>query len=100
MISLETETVLTLADAAKRLPARRSGKKPHISCLYRWAQDGVCGVRLETIRVGGTLCTSLEALQRFCNKCTSPNVAPTSRITRVRERQIREAETELARAGI
>ncbi len=33
--------------------------------LYRWATEGLRGVHLETIQVGGTLCTSIEALQRF-----------------------------------
>ena len=37
MINPLTEEVVSLATAAKSLPARRGGKKPHISCLYRWS---------------------------------------------------------------
>jgi hypothetical protein len=32
----------------------------------------VRGIRLEVIRVGGTLCTSVEALQRFFERLASP----------------------------
>ena len=66
MITISSETILSLDEATHRLPKRRGGKRPHIATLYRWAQRGVRGVRLETIQVGGTLCTSVEALQRFC----------------------------------
>ena len=47
------------------LPPRRGGRPPHASCLFRWAKGGLRGVRLETMRVGGTLCTSKQALERF-----------------------------------
>ncbi len=65
MIDLNRETVLSLPEAAARLPRRRAGKRPHRNTLYRWASTGFRSVKLETIRVGGTLCTSIEALQRF-----------------------------------
>ena len=69
-IDIHAETVVTLAEAAKRLPPRGRGKRPHVATLYRWAQKGCRGIRLETIRIGGSLCTSLEALQRFCDRLT------------------------------
>ena len=100
MINLTDEEVLSLADATKRLPARRSGRRPHISCLYRWAQTGVRGVKLETLRVGGTLCTSIEALQRFCEHCTDPATAVTTKPSKRRQQQIDAADRELAEAGI
>ena len=87
MIDLASEAVITLAQATKHLPRRRrQDKKPHVSTVYRWATAGARGVVLETLRVGGTLCTSIEALQRFCERCTyaspaqvpalKPSVAP------------------------
>lgn len=39
--------------------------------LHRWATDGLKGVRLEVIRIGGTTCTSKSALQRFFNALTA-----------------------------
>jgi hypothetical protein len=72
MIDLQSETVLSLTDAAKLLPRLRRGKRPHVSTLYRWANKGIRGVRLETIRVGGTVCTSQDALRRFCDHLSHP----------------------------
>ena len=65
MIDTTAETLLPLVQAADELPRRRRGRKTHISTLYRWSQAGCRGVRLETVQVGATRCTSREALQRF-----------------------------------
>ncbi len=100
MIDLATEQVVSLSEASKRLPRRRKGKRPHVATLYRWAVRGVRGVRLETLRVGGTLCTSLEALQRFCEQCTDPASCPQSPTSKSRQRAIKKAERELDAAGI
>ena len=75
MIDLKNETVLSFTSATKHLPHRRAGKKPHVATLYRWSTRGVRGVTLETIQVGGTRCTSIEALQRFAEHLSSPFVA-------------------------
>lgn len=98
MIEIQTEQVLSLSEAARHLPRRRAGKRPHVATLYRWAKYGVRGVMLETLQVGGTLCTSVEALQRFCNRLSGdePDVRPTNS----RRRDIERAEQELKRAGI
>ena len=60
-IDLENERVLSLAQAARRLPHVRGEKTPHPSTLYRWATEGRKSrsgriVRLEIVRVGGTDC--------------------------------------------
>ncbi len=60
-----SEQILSLTDAATMLPRRRGGRKPHVSTIYRWAKRGIHGVRLEIIQIGGTKCTSREALARF-----------------------------------
>jgi len=70
MITIGTEQVVTLKDACALLPRRRRGKKPSVATLYRWATTGVRGVRLESIMVGGTRCTSIEAIQRFFDRLT------------------------------
>jgi hypothetical protein len=69
-IDLVKENLVTLADAAKLLPARRQHKQPHVSCLYRWTTDGCRGVVLESVSVGGTRCTSREAIVRFIDRLT------------------------------
>src|SRR3954454_156677 len=60
-----SEDIRSLTNATKLLPTRRGDRPPHVSCLFRWAKHGLRGARLETLRVGGTLCTSREALERF-----------------------------------
>src|SRR4051795_534998 len=92
VIDTRNETVVSLAQAADDLPRRRRGRKTHISTLYRWTTSGCRGVRLETIQVGATRCTSREALQRFFERLSSgapsgpPAVAPArSAVRRARE---------------
>ena len=97
---LEAETVVSLSDATKHLPRRRRGKRPHLATLYRWSTNGVRGVKLEVIRVGSTLCTSLEALQRFCDRCTTGDPDTPVATTKERKREIDRSEKELAEAGI
>ena len=99
MIDIQSETVVTFAEASKHLPKRRAGKRPCVATLYRWAQNGVRGVKLETIQIGGTCCTSLESLQRFFNRL-SGNDSAQPQTTRTRKKEIARAERELAEAGI
>ena len=68
------EDVVSLTEAARLLPSRRRGKKPHVSCLYRWTTVGCRGVILESIQVGGTRCTSKAALARFFRRLTKSSV--------------------------
>lgn len=70
MIDILNESIITLAQAAESLPRRRAGRKTSIATLYRWASRGLRGVRLETIKIGATTCTSHAALQRFFNRLT------------------------------
>lgn len=70
------EELLSLPAAARILPRRRSGKKVHTATLYRWTTSGLKGVVLESLQVGGTRCTSRQALQRFFD---SLNPLPASR---------------------
>ena len=81
MIDPLVEEILPLAEAARRLPRLRAGRPTHPSTLWRWASRGVRGVRLETVRVGGTTATSTEALKRFCaalngEPAAAPSPAP------------------------
>lgn len=99
MIDLSVETVVSLDDAAKHLPRRREGKLVHLGTLYRWISHGVKGQKLECIRIGGSTCTSLQALQRFCDRLSGDDSTPPQN-TRTRKRKIAKAESELAAAGI
>ena len=102
MIDLLRDDIVSLTDAAKLCPRRRGGKRPHISCLYRWTTAGCKGIVLESIQIGGTRCTSPQALARFFARLTADAQGqPTPvRTPGQRERSIREAEEALARDGM
>lgn len=68
MVDLLSEQALTLSQAAATLPCRRGGRPTHSATLFRWATEGLRGVKLEVVQVGATKCTSREALQRFFAK--------------------------------
>ena len=98
-----SETLISLPEAASLLPRRRRGKRPHVSCLYRWTVSGCKGVVLESIQIGGTRCTSREALQRFFEALTARSTGAASipaPPTRARTADVRRAERVLDRAGI
>ena len=91
------ETIITLAEASRRLPGR-----PSLSSLWRWHRRGVRNIRLETLVVAGRRFTSIEALERFSAATTAVadgTPAPV-RTPRQRERAILAAERELDRAGM
>ncbi len=83
MIRLASEHVISIGRSPPHFPRRRGGKRPHVATIFRWVETGVGAddgtvVVLETIRVGRTLCTSVEAIQRFCERLT-PRPAPAHR---------------------
>jgi hypothetical protein len=93
MIDSLSETLRTLAQAADELPRRRRGRRTHVSTLYRWATVGCRGIVLETLQVGGTRCTSLEALQRFFENLSASKDSPSARTsTRTAGRRARDSE--------
>jgi hypothetical protein len=75
-IDVTKERIITLGEAAAMLPARRGGRKVHVSTLFRWAQKGCRGVRLEVVRIGSALHTSREAMARFCHRLTEAHPIP------------------------
>jgi hypothetical protein len=59
------EQVISLSQAARQLPKLRNDRPFSNTTIWRWSKGGVNGIRLETIRIGGRTCTSIEALGRF-----------------------------------
>lgn len=101
MIDPNSEALVSLTEAARLLPRRRAGRKVHPSCCYRWTKAGCRGVILESIQIGGTRCTSREALARFFQRLTRPGQAdtPVVRSPAARQRAVEKAVRELERAG-
>ena len=97
MIDLSTEELIPISSVSKLLLFRPTGKRVHVSAVYRWIQRGVHGVRLEAIRIGGTTYTSMEALQRFADRRSPENrEAPAvPATTATRRKQIEQAEQQV-----
>ncbi len=102
MVDINTESVVSLTEAARILPTR-----PHASTMWRWYKRGVRGIRLETVVIGGKRYTSREALQRFIDRTTEAHdggaaapAKPIHETLRQRRAAITKAEAELAEAGI
>ena len=98
MIDLATEHLIAIRDVPRHLPPRPTGRRVHISAVYRWILHGVRGVRLESITIGGTTYTSMEALQRFAESLRQDKLGPcpTTTVTSLtRQRQIEQATHQL-----
>ena len=102
MIDIACETCFRLSDVPRHLPPGRAGKRLHCSTVFRWAQRGLRGIKLESIRIGGALHTSEQALQRFSERLTMldqhRNGDPG--LYRSVDRRVMEAEAELDCAGL
>lgn len=81
---LDREPLITLSQAAAWIGSR-TGRRPNISTLHRWALRGCRGVRLETQSVGHLRYTSEAAILRFLNaKPTEPQPVVAVEITPAR----------------
>ena len=98
-VNLLEETTLTLTEAAKALPCLRGGKRVHLATLHRWVQRGVAGVRLEALRLGRTVVTSREALQRFAERLSAQS-GPAAAASPEAARRATRVDSELDRHGL
>jgi hypothetical protein len=72
MIDRHAEQLLTLAAAAADLPGRNGKPTAAYATVYRWARRGIAaGPRLESLRIGGQIFTSREAMDRFLAACAA-----------------------------
>ncbi|MFN9433711.1 MAG: DUF1580 domain-containing protein [Planctomycetota bacterium] len=97
MIDLSIETVFPVSEAPQHIPGR-----PSKGSCWRWVLQGVGGIKLESILIGGKRFTSHEAIQRFVDRRTaaSNGDVPPARTLRQREVEISRAEREATEAGI
>ncbi len=65
MIDITEESLIPLSEVAAYVPSSRPGKRLNVATVWRWATAGVGGHRLETVKVGGSTYTSVEAVKRF-----------------------------------
>ena len=96
-ISTETEQLIPFTQAREAFPG---GKRLSLATLHRWRLNGVRGTRLETILIGGSRYTSIEAIQRFI-AAQNPAMSPEPAITgKQRQKMAETANRLLAEAGI
>jgi len=96
-IDLTTETVFPVSEAPQHIPGR-----PSKASCWRWVLQGVGGIKLESILIGGKRFTSHAAIQRFVDQRTaaSNGDSTTPSLTSLqREREISKAEREAIEAG-
>lgn len=104
---ITNEPVFPLSEIALRLPTL-GGKRIHTSTLWRWCLRGSRGIRLEHLRLGRRVLTSLAAVERFGLACASagsvhrqiPVRRDQSRSAAVRDRAVADAAKTLDAAGI
>src|SRR5262245_36707451 len=102
MIDLEAETLLSLKEAARKLPPGRRGRPVNLSTVYRWVLGGAKSsdgtkVRLDAVRVGGRWLTSTQALQRFAQRLTEQALPGTQEATQPKSASPRPSAAEAAR---
>lgn len=79
------------------IPGRGQGGRIGLATVYRWAQKGIKGRKLRTVRIGGGCWATTEQwLHEFFAALASPGPAP----VKVDGRGFNAAEEELDRMGI
>ncbi len=76
MCDLIDEVLLSTEAARAWIGRRRGGLVPARSTLARWMGRGVKGVVLESVRVGGLVHTSEDAVRRFFDRLSNPGRPP------------------------
>lgn len=98
MIDVKLETLVHFPEARSAFPGER---RVSLATLHRWRLNGVRGVKLETVLVGGLRFTSLEAIDRFITAQNADNApatpAPPAITASQRRRQSEAARQELVR---
>jgi hypothetical protein len=102
-----SETPISLAVTARRLPPLRGGRPVSPATVCRWILHGIRArdgrrVRLEAARVGGAWMTSVEALERFLAALSAVpgDMAVAPRTPTQRRRASERAAEQLAAVGI
>ncbi len=75
MTSPDYDRPVPLGELAKSLRQRnRPNKSPDVKILFRWALKGLSGVRLQTVRVEGRVCSTVRWLAEFLRKTGADRV--------------------------
>jgi len=91
MIDPQTEQIVRLQEVHKITP----GGPVAFQTPWRWAKEGVGGIKLETVKFANRRWTSVEAVQRFWGAIAARNTRQTPTAPRKR----RSAERDGAETG-
>lgn len=107
MIDVLTEEIIDFAQAAKIpvLRNRKSNKPCHIAQIYRYVQSGARAVngeriKLEVVKHPSGMMTSVQAIGRFIERLTNPEIPPNKPTPSQRRRQIDVARQRLVACGM
>ena len=92
MFDVMTEQPIGLEEVAAVLPGCQ-GQRVAVNTVRRWARDGLRGIRLETVMVGGRRCTSRKSVQRFIEATTEARERPPEQPRRRRARTDRHQQS-------
>ena len=98
MIDTEAETVISFSDARSAFPG--IDRRLSLATLHRWRLNGVRGVKLETVLIGGLRYTSREAIARFIAEQNAPEVPVAAITPSQRRKQSEAARVELQKMGV
>lgn len=105
MSELLSESIVSLAEAARQFPGSRGAKRVSPSTVWRWCSKGIRRpdgqlVRLEQFRLGSRVMTTREAVARFVAALSdTPPAVPSVRTPAARSAASRRAEAELKANG-
>jgi len=77
--------LLTVADVARRLPRRASGRPVAERTIRHWMTAGLRGVRLESTCVGGRRYVPLDELLAFLEETQQPAATSRAAADRIQE---------------
>src|SRR5262245_56755252 len=105
VIDTTVEELITFSEAAKLVPSRHPGRKLSVTTVWRWAEFGVQGIKLESIYFGGSRYTTREAVRRFGMAVTAARqgdapAPPPRPVSAGRRRELDRVNRELDRVGI
>jgi hypothetical protein len=88
-IDVQSETLVSFSDARSAFPG--NVRRLSLATLHRWRLNGVRGVKLATVLIGGLRYTSLEAIVRFIAAQNAADVPAAPTITATQRRRQSEA---------
>lgn len=88
-IDVQAETLVHFPDARSAFPG--IDRRLSLATLHRWRLNGVRGVKLETVLIGGLRYTSREAIVRFIAAQNADDAPSAPVITATQRRRQSEA---------